>query len=361
MTKLIEMSKLKIALRAFGFLAIVLTIFPYIPVNSWIVRVFDFPHLQLTVLSTIAFLVYFFRFEIKDRFDQIFVIILLGCITVQLQKIYIYTPLAKYEINMASKNAKTNLSIYAANVLQNNENKKLVIQDATLKSADVLLFTETNQNWTEKLNESFHGHYEYQIEVPLENTYGMTMYSKYELFEPMVKYMVEDTIPSIHTKLILPTKDTIQIFAIHPAPPTPQHNPSSVDRDAEMMKVAMLTRSSKYPVVVMGDFNDVAWSETTELFQRVSGLLDSRKGRGLYNTYNADSYIMRWPLDHVFSSAAFRVIDIKVGEDIGSDHFPFYTNFSFEPTLSLEQKLPEPTEEEIKTAKNQIEKENKIS
>ena len=355
------MSKFKLFLRAFGLLAIVLTIFPYIPLNSWVIRIFDFPHLQLTVLTVLAFLTYFFRFELKSRIDQIFVLILLVCIGVQLRKIYIYTPLAKYEIEEASENAKVFLSIYAANVLQENEKKNLLVEDAKNKKADILLFTETDYKWLNKIQESFQDQYEYQVEVPLDNTYGMVLFSKYELFEPSVKYMVEDTIPSIHTKLVLPSKDTVQIFAIHPAPPTPQHNPSSVDRDAEMMKIALLSKKSKYPVIVMGDFNDVAWSETTELFQKVSGLLDSRKGRGLFNTFNAKSYIMRWPLDHIFSSADFRVKDISLGTDIGSDHFPFYTKFSFEPQLSAEQKLPEPSEEEIKTAKSQITTENKTS
>ena len=355
------MSKFRIFLRAFGVLAIILTIFPYVPFNTWVVRVFDFPQLQLTVLTILAFLTYFFRFEIKNRVDQIFIILLLVCIIVQLQKIFTYTPLADYEIHMASKDAKTKLSIYAANVLQKNDNKNLLVEDVMNKTSDVLLFTETDQKWITNLNNNFSNVYKYKVEVPLDNTYGMLLYSKYELIDSNVKYIVEDTIPSIHTKLILPSKDTVQIFAIHPAPPTPSHNPSSVDRDAEMMKVALLTRNSKYPVIVMGDFNDVAWSETTELFQKVSGLLDSRKGRGLYNTYNANSFIMRWPLDHVFSSAEFRVIDIQIGNDIGSDHFPFYTKFSFEPELSSEQELAEPSKDEIDTAKKQIKMENKNS
>ncbi|WP_300025210.1 endonuclease/exonuclease/phosphatase family protein [uncultured Maribacter sp.] len=352
------MSKLKLFLRGFAFIAIVLTIFPYIPLNTWVVRVFDFPHLQLTVLTVIAFLTYFFRFEIKNRIDQAFIISLLICITVQFQKIYTYTPLAAYEIHEGSKNAKTSISIYAANVLQKNKKKILLIKDAVDKEADVLLFTETDQSWIIKLNEHFSNTYKFKVEVPLDNTYGMLLYSKFELLNPKVKYIVEDTIPSIHTKLVLPSKDTIQVFAIHPAPPTPQHNPSSVDRDAEMMKIALMTRESEYPVIVMGDFNDVAWSETTKLFQRVSGLLDSRKGRGLYNTYNAKSYLMRWPLDHVFSSAAFRVKDIQVGDDIGSDHFPFFTEFTYEPRLSSEQELPKASAQEIKNAKSQIKEEN---
>lgn len=348
---------LKIFLRGFGIVAIILTIFPYVAVDIWFVRVFDFPHLQLTLLTMLALLTYFLRFEIKRVSDYVFVALLLGCFIFQAYKIYPYTAFSGFEVHDASDSPSKRISIYSANVLQKNDCIDRLIADTEKKDPDVMVYTETDEKWAKALSQKFKGTYPYSIEVPLDNTYGMLMFSKLKLIGGEVKYLVEDTIPSIHAKLLLNAEDTLQLYAIHPAPPTPQHNPSSVDRDAEMMKIAKLTRKSELPVIVLGDFNDVAWSETTSLFQKVSGLLDLRKGRGLYSTYNAKKLILRWPLDHVFTSPEFRVLDLSLGENVNSDHFPFYASFSFEPEGADEQRLPPPTAKQLENAFEQIENE----
>lgn len=350
---------LKLFLQIFGAVAIILTIFPFVAVDHWAVRVFDFPHLQLTLLTLLALLTYFYRFNVRKFQDYLFVIALTACFIFQGMKIFPYTAFAKYEVNNASSGEVDFVSIYTANVLQDNEKADLVVEDTKRFDADVVLFTETNEKWIRSLNKGLGHKYPYKIEVPLENTYGMLLYSKYSLEESSIKYLIEDTIPSIHTKIALPFGKKIQLFAIHPAPPTPQHNPSSVDRDAELMKIAKLSLNSSYPVIVIGDFNDVAWSETTSLFSKFSGLLDLRKGRGFFSTYNAKSWIMRWPLDHIFSSPDFRVLDVQRGNKTGSDHFPFYTRLSLEPELASKQQLPKPSKKEIEEAFEQIDNEKK--
>lgn len=346
--------KLKIFLRLFGVIAIILTVFPYISTNEWYVRIFDFPHLQLTLLTMIALLIYFIGFDIKSKLDYVFVVVLSACFIFQGIKIYPYTAFGKFEVQDSSTSNTKDLSIYTANVLQKNNDRQSLLSDIRDNDADVLLFTETNKEWVRSLSTELDRQYDYKVEVPLDNTYGMVLFSKLKLHEPQVRYMIEDTIPSIHSQLLLNSNDTIQLYAIHPAPPTPSHNPSSVDRDAEMMKIAKHSRDSRFPVVVLGDFNDVAWSETTELFQKVSGLLDMRKGRGLYSTYNAKSWIMRWPLDHVFTSADFRIKKVHRGASVGSDHFPFYAELTYEPDLAKEQLLPPPSKEQLKKAFEQI-------
>ena len=350
--------RLKNFLQIFGIIAVVLTLLPFVAVDYWWIRVFDFPHAQLTTLTFLALAAYFIKFDIKRKSDYLFVTVLVACFVFQLSKIYPYTPLAPYEVleNTANSPHK-NVSIFTANVLQKNKNEDKLLSEIKRYDADILLFTETDRRWQNSIQSNIDAKYSYKAEMPLDNTYGMLLYSKYELINPQVKFIVDDSIPSIHSLVKLPSGDIIQLVAIHPTPPMPQHNPSSTDRDAEMMRTALKAMDSKYPVIVAGDFNDVAWSESTSLFQNVSGLLDIRKGRGFFNTYNADYIIFRWPLDHVFVSEHFRVKSAERGKDIDSDHFPMFVSLSLEEDGAAEQRASEPTKGQLERARQQIKEE----
>lgn len=350
--------RFKNILHIFGAIAVLLTLVPLIAADYWWIRVFDFPHTQLTILTATAILAYLLKFDIKWAKDYVFMSVMIACFVYQISKIYPYTPLAQFEVNTSEQNnPKKQLSILVANVLQKNEDKQSLLKEVTAKNPDILLLLEANTEWKKFVDPKLSRNYKFYKGAPIDNTYGMLLYSKIPLLKPEVHYLIDDSIPSIDSKVKLASGDTIQLFAIHPTPPMPQHNPMSTDRDAEMMKTAFKSRDSKLPVLVIGDFNDVAWSETTALFKNVSELLDLRIGRGLFNTFSAKSQIMRWPLDHIFVSEHFRVIDVQTGADINSDHFPSYAKLSLESENAQEQMPEPPSENQLKRALDIIKKE----
>ncbi len=352
--------RLKSFLQGFGILAVVLTLIPIAAADFWWIRMFDFPHIQLTILTFVALVVYFVKFDVKWAQDYVFVSVLITCFLFQLLKIYPYLPHANFEVGDSSSQAKKQHSIvfYSANVFQDNTNSNLLIQEIANNDPDVLLLMETNLRWRNDISEAV-SKYPYRIEVPLENTYGMLLYSKLKLKMPQVLYLVSDSIPSIHTILELKGGKNVSFHAIHPTPPMPQENPSSTDRDAEMMQLAVMSMDRELPVIVAGDFNDVAWSTTTMLFKNVSRLLDVRVGRGFYNSFDVSSFILRWPLDHFFVSEEFRVDEIKTGKSIDSDHYPFYISLSLEPEDAAGQKAAAPSENQLKRALGRIEQSKK--
>ncbi|MDX1472389.1 MAG: endonuclease/exonuclease/phosphatase family protein, partial [Flavobacteriaceae bacterium] len=323
---------LKTFLYGLGIVAIILTLIPIIPVDHWWIRMFDFPHIQLTVVTLIALVTFASKFNINEVKEYIFLAALIGCFIYQFITIYPLTPLHDIEVLEATtESPERQLTLFTSNVLQDNDQYDSLNSQIKKFDADIVLLTETDNIWRTHITRELSPEYRYSEEAPLPNTYGMLLYSKLELVNPTIHYRVDDSIPSISSKVVLKTGDTIQFFGIHPTPPMPQENPRSTDRDTEMMLTAKLARESKLPVVVLGDFNDVAWSDTTLLFKNTGELLDVRVGRGFFSTFDATNPILRWPLDHMFISEEFRVNEVTRGEDIKSDHFPFYASLSFEP------------------------------
>ncbi|MDT0294325.1 endonuclease/exonuclease/phosphatase family protein [Mesonia ostreae] len=337
--------KLKNFLIGFGVIAIILTLIPLFSGKYWWIRMFDYPHVQLTILTFTAFICYFIRFDIKKWSDYVFVVAICACLVFQFYKIYPYTAFAETQVKtIKSFEQNKNLKIFVSNALQTNKKKDLLLKEIKVYNPDLVMLLETDQDWY-KATKHLQKEFKYTVIKPLPNTYGMILYSKKELIEPKVNFLVADSIPSIETRLKLNNQDTIQVYVIHPTPPMPQHNPKSTDRDKEMMMVGKMARESKLPTLVMGDFNDVAWSHTTLKFQRLSKLLDPRIGRGFYTTYNANSFLFRWPLDHVFMSKDFLVDDIGKGNNINSDHFPMYISIVLDKNNNRNNKVQELTEQ----------------
>ncbi|WP_138990672.1 endonuclease/exonuclease/phosphatase family protein [Larkinella sp. C7] len=203
---------------------------------------------------------------------------------------------------------------------------------------DLLLINEPDGWWEQQL-QPLKKHYPHQEGLPLANTYGMMLFSKLPLEGAQVRSLVEPDIPSIWTTIRLPSGNTFDLYCLHPPPPKP--GTRSYERDAELLLVGKHIRKQGRPALVTGGLNDVGWSRTSRLFQRYSGLVDPRRGRGLYNTYSTNVPLFRYPLDHIFYSDDFGLVQIKRLPDIGSDHFPMLVELSFEPKTQNTRNAPQ--------------------
>ncbi|MCW8091223.1 endonuclease/exonuclease/phosphatase family protein [Alteromonas ponticola] len=130
---------------------------------------------------------------------------------------------------------------------------------------DVLLTLKSDKWWEVQLKE-IAADMPYSVKCPLDNLYGMHVYSTLPLNEHEITNLVEKDVPSIHITLRLLSDKTIRMHFVHPAPPSPTANPESAERDVELVIVARSVAESDQPVIVTGDPNDLAWAATTRLF-----------------------------------------------------------------------------------------------
>ncbi|HBP89034.1 MAG TPA: hypothetical protein DD706_15205 [Nitrospiraceae bacterium] len=150
-----------------------------------------------------------------------------------------------------------------------------------------------------------------------------------KLRTPDIRFLIDPEVPSFFTEIELPSGKIIEFYGLHPRPP--RFGQDTDERDAEILMIGRDVAHGEKPVVVTGDLNDVAWSDTTTLFQKISGLVDPRIGRGFFNTFHAKYPIFRFPVDHIFHSRLFRLVEMKRLPSIGSDHFPILAVLSYEP------------------------------
>ncbi|MGE0680332.1 MAG: endonuclease/exonuclease/phosphatase family protein [Candidatus Binatia bacterium] len=241
-----------------------------------------------------------------------------------------------------------------------NRNSDRYLCLVTKMNPDMLLAVETDEWWVESLA-CLQAAYPYRVAKPQNNHYGMTFFSKLPIEDVEVRFLVENDVPSIHASFQLPSGDTIFFHGLHPRPPHPYPLTDATTRDAELITVGKSVKEENQPAIVAGDLNDVAWSHTTRLFQRISGLLDPRIGRGMYNSFHASLPLFRWPLDHEFHSRHFQLVELQRLPAFGSDHFPIYVKLHYEPLISGEQPLPAATVEDHQEAEEKIDNAEEVT
>jgi endonuclease/exonuclease/phosphatase (EEP) superfamily protein YafD len=310
-------------------IALIATELPLINSAAWWIRIFDFPRIQIAVLCLLAIIMAFVFVDFKWKFKLPLLLILAGSLAYQAQFVVVYTPLCKTQAKDSSRQSEENsFSLLVSNVLMKNDDKKSFHALVNKHNPDILLINEPDQVWAASISK-LDGDFPFSIKYPLDNTYGMMLLSKLPLSESAVNFLVQDDIPSIFTKITLPSGIIIDFYGVHPEPPKP--GTDTYERDTELLIIAKEIRKNKNPTIVAGDLNDVGWSETSKLFRKYSGLVDPREGRGLFNTFKVSVPVFRYPLDHIFYSGEFGLITLKKLEGIGSDHFPLLIGLSYEP------------------------------
>lgn len=339
-------------------LLVLVTLLPLSRNPHWTIRGMDFPRLQFAVLAVLLLITQLVWLDLERVSSWGCIAAALICLGYQLWWVLPYTRFWPKEVRGVVNGPRDRqLSIMTSNVLTPNRNSEALLALVKKYQPDVLVTLESDQWWQQQLD-VLESSMPFTIKCPLDNLYGMHVYSRLPLDDTQTTFLVENDVPSMHALLSLPCGDKVRIHFLHPAPPSPTENPESAERDAELVIVARNIERCDQPVILTGDLNDVAWSSTTRLFRKLSGMLDPRIGRGMFNTFHANYPFCRWPLDHLFHSSHFTVADIQRMPSIGSDHFPLFTRLLYAPVNSSVQEGLEADQEDRHRAKEIMEEQD---
>lgn len=340
----------------------------------WFIRGWDFPRVQIVVIAWLLAVIYVAVSQLTN--SRIVVPPKLFLTTTLVLSAWHGFRIIPYTFLFPTQSAVTPPELVAGegegvhtiravttNVEMENKQHDAWIQEMQAADPDIILALEVDEPWIEAVSQ-FMQTYPYRVVKPQDNWYGMMLLSRLPITEHHFRYLVQDDIPSIDAKIEMMDGTCFRFVGVHPRPPEPIRDNDATARDAELTLWGLELAEENGPAIIGGDLNDVAWSQTTRLFLRTSGLLDPRRGRGFFNTFHAEHWYMRFPLDHVFHSPHFTINQIKRLGFVGSDHFPIQIDLRHTPEKSHEHSVLENKEadaDEIKTRLKRAERDENMT
>ncbi|QYJ08265.1 endonuclease/exonuclease/phosphatase family protein [Qipengyuania flava] len=315
------------ALRAISVLLVVGSLLSTTELNQWWIRIWDFPRIQI-LAGMILCLIALAKFDRGWR--PWLPLALVGFALWQAYRVYPYTPLSPTEVARVAEQQTDRTGCFTAltlNVYQENREYGRTVDLIRRIDPDIVLLMETDQAWADAVAPAL-AVYPERIDRPLDNTYGIMFASKLPMRDASIQDLAQKDTPSVLATLSVGGHD-FRMIALHPRPPVPKQD--TEERDAEIVMAAKQSQYMTLPVLAIGDFNDVAWSDTTRLFKDIGGFLDPRRGRGTYATFPAGMVWLGWPLDHLFMTEEFLFSEMRVGESVGSDHRPVIARLCLDP------------------------------
>lgn len=314
-------------LRLVAVLLVVGSLVSMTDLNQWWIRVWDFPRVQILIVTIIvAVALWFFDYAWRPWLP-----LALAAISMwQVYRVYPYTSFAETEVTRVSADETSSASCFTSltlNVLQDNRDYDRTTKLIRDTDPDVVLLMETDQAWATAMTPVLSS-YPGQIHRPLDNKYGIMFATRLPMEDASIQDLAQEDTPSVFATLSV-GGHRFGLIGLHPRPPLP--NQDTEERDAEIVVAARRSRDMNMPVLAIGDFNDVAWSDTTRLFQDIGSFLDPRVGRGTYATFPADMVWLGWPLDHLFVTDEFLLDEMRVGQTVGSDHRPVIARLCLDP------------------------------
>ena len=186
-------------LYAIAALTVIVTLLPLWRTSRWWVRLCDFPRFQVALLAITLLVLMPLASWPPTPFD-IFVLVAVALSAFwQLSWVWRFVPGAPLEVESSSapRVAPASIALLTANVCQKTRDADGLLKIIFNADPDLVLVVETDEWWCSQLAEGLRARYPHGLSNPLSNGYGMAIFSRLELLDPEIRFLVDDAIPSI--------------------------------------------------------------------------------------------------------------------------------------------------------------------
>ncbi len=210
------------------------------------------------------------------------------------------------------------LKIVSANILSHNHEFDKLKQLIKKENPELILIQEINPLWEKALQE-WATDYPHQMIKSRRDNFGMALYSKYPFSKNEFIYLTQEPIPYILATIKKEDKE-ISLLGVHAMPPMGSRFFDL--RNRQLNGINEIAKNQNENLIVLGDLNCTSFSPCFNYLTKGTTLKDTRLGKGLQTSWSAKMNAIQITLDHAFVSENVSVLDRKLGNDIGSDHYP---------------------------------------
>ncbi len=212
----------------------------------------------------------------------------------------------------------TPLKLLYANVSSKNEDYAALVALVESEQPDMVFLMEFSPGW-QAAAENLRSSYPVSYLQPRGNKHGMAMFSRLPLAAVRHADSPPRGYPTIVARAVV-NGAPVTLIGTHASIPVGGDNFAA--RNEQLRSVAGLVRESDGPIVVLGDLNASLWDRHYRAFEAATGLRNARLGFGVMPTWPTFLPFAMIPIDHVLVSTDLRVVELRRGPRIGSDHLP---------------------------------------
>ncbi len=230
--------------------------------------------------------------------------------------------LRQFYIPIKETNHTQTLKIISLNILSQNSEYEKVRKFIKKENPEIITIQEMSPKWEQELNQ-LKIEYPYFLIESRNDNFGIAIYSKYPLEDAEILHLNKENIPYPFGTVKI-NDQSISILGIHTMPPIGSEYFEL--RNRQLKSVNEFIKQQEGELILLGDLNCTSFSSNLNILLEGTRLRDSRLGKGIQGSWSARMKLFYLTLDHAFVTDKIQVLDRRIGEDLGSDHYPVILN-----------------------------------
>lgn len=220
-------------------------------------------------------------------------------------------------------------------------NRRIADVDELIRSAnpDIIVAQEGWAPWKQYF-EGLAPEYRVHVGCRYDSDCNVVILSRLRLIETVAPF--DNGIAAV--RLELPARfgaGAVDVLGVHLTRPT-----SAAARRRQLVRVRAVSEALAPSVLAAGDFNATPWSRLREFDAAVPATRRTRAmftwpaPARLFGPLRLRAPVAVAPIDHIYASADWRVVEVRRGPDVGSDHYPVIATFTRDAASSGEGQAP---------------------